>query len=60
MHHNCSDRLRLSLCHVKHNDRTAAIAENEGTCLADRTQHGHRVAALLADLEVLGDVHRAA
>jgi len=40
--------------------RAAAIANHEGGWLADRPEHGHRVAALLADLEVLGGVPRAA
>src|SRR5262245_28944546 len=55
-----TDRSWLRLCHAQRNDGATAVAEDAGGRLADRTQHSHRVAALLADLEILGDVHRAA
>jgi hypothetical protein len=56
-HPNC---LRLGLRHVERNDCAAAIAENERGCLAGGAQHGYRVATLLADVEILGIVHRTA
>ncbi|HYA86772.1 MAG TPA: hypothetical protein VEI57_06895 [Nitrospirota bacterium] len=38
----------------------AAVAKNECGLLAGHAQHGHRVTTLLANLEILGIVHRAA